>query len=179
MGLRGIDDANTNIHIQTFKYEEITVKRNAIAGVCALSVLAFASVAGAGQGNYGSHFIANWDADEDGTVTLEEATEKRSDIFVTFDADDDGVLTPEEYAAFDEARKADMADLKKGGQGGAGMKDPKKRPSYGMTLEFNDVDGDGNVSRDEFLDRTPDWFAMLDRNGDGLVTAEDFGPPRN
>ena len=39
----------------------------------------------------------------------------------------------------------------------------------------NDVDGDGQVSRDEFLARTPDWFAKMDRDGNGSVTTEDFG----
>ncbi len=154
------------------------MKTLTFASACALAALAITPLQAQPQ-NYGSHFIQNWDQDEDGKVTLEEATEKRGNIFVTFDADDDGILTPEEYAEFDAARQADMADLKKGGgHGGGGMKDPTKRPSYGMTLEFNDVNGDGNVSREEFLARTPDWFALLDRNGDGVVTPDDFGPPR-
>lgn len=41
---------------------------------------------------------------------------------------------------------------------------------------FNDVDGDGRVSRDEFMARVPDWYAMMDRNADGTITTDDFGP---
>jgi uncharacterized protein (DUF2141 family) len=46
----------------------------------------------------------------------------------------------------------------------------------GMMRAFNDVDGDGRVSRDEFMARVPDWYAMMDRNADGTITTDDFGP---
>jgi hypothetical protein len=45
----------------------------------------------------------------------------------------------------------------------------------GMQRGFNDADGDGFVTREEFLAKTPDWIAMMDRNGDGKVMADDFG----
>ena len=45
----------------------------------------------------------------------------------------------------------------------------------GMLRAYNDLDGDGLVSRDEFMARVPDWFSMMDRNGDGTVSEEDFG----
>ncbi|KAF0174313.1 MAG: EF hand domain-containing protein [Rhodobacteraceae bacterium] len=44
-----------------------------------------------------------------------------------------------------------------------------------MMRAFNDTDGDGLVSRDEFMAKTADWFAKMDRNGDGNVTVDDFG----
>jgi Ca2+-binding EF-hand superfamily protein len=40
---------------------------------------------------------------------------------------------------------------------------------------FNDEDGDGAVSREEFVGRTAEWFAMMDQTGDGTITVEDFG----
>lgn len=46
----------------------------------------------------------------------------------------------------------------------------------GMMRAFNDADADGTVSRAEFLARVPDWFAQMDRNADGGVTTDDFGP---
>lgn len=125
----------------------------------------------------GGHFIANWDLNSDGTVSLEEATEKRGDVFTTFDADEDGKLSATEYDAFDEARAADQAEMKaamgkgKGKGHGKGMGE-----EGGMMRAFNDTDGDGLVSRDEFLAKVPDWIAMMDHNGDGAVTADDFGP---
>jgi Ca2+-binding EF-hand superfamily protein len=45
-----------------------------------------------------------------------------------------------------------------------------------MQRAFNDTDGDGLVARAEFMARVPDWFAMMDSNGDGGVTTDDFGP---
>lgn len=119
------------------------------------------------EGEPGAHFILNWDLDADGHVTLEELTLKRGDVFYTFDSDDDGVLTAEEYSHFDDARAADME-----GRPAAGM----GRVQEGMALSFNDTDGDGQVSRDEFLSRAADWLALIDRDGSGDVTSADFGP---
>ena len=132
----------------------------------------------------GSHFINNWDADSNGAVSLEEATTKRGDIFTTFDADEDGKLSSEEYDLFDEARANDQAQMGMGNGQGEGQGQGKAKghghggmgEEQGMQRAFNDTDGDGLVSRDEFMARVPDWFAMMDNNGDGSVTTDDFGP---
>ena len=47
--------------------------------------------------------------------------------------------------------------------------------SDGMSLAFNDTDGDGAVSEAEFIGKSGDWMELLDRNGDGVVTTDDFG----
>ena len=124
----------------------------------------------AADGQPGSHFIENWDLDANGAVTLAELTEKRGDVFFTFDSDDDSVLTAEEYSYFDDARKVDMENNaeRSGGKMGKVQK--------GMTLEYNDTDGDGSVSRNEFLANTTDWLAIIDQDGSGDVTFADFGP---
>jgi len=131
------------------------------------------------QDAHGAHFIANWDRNDDGIVTLAETTEKRGDVFTAFDADEDGKLSASEYDSFDEARAADQAGMQAemGGMGqgnGQGMMNGNPEEA-GMMRGFNDSDGDGLVSRDEFMARTPDWFAKMDRNGDGSVTVDDFG----
>lgn len=121
-------------------------------------------------GTPGAGFLQSWDGDDqNGEVTLAEVTEKRENIFLTFDEDGDGVITAAEYVAFDEARAADQENERGNGNGGHG------KASVGMTLEFNDVDGDGSVSEAEFLGQTAAWFAILDKNGDGVVTTADFG----
>ena len=138
----------------------------------------------------GAHFLQNWDQDGDGIVSLDEATTKRNDLFTAFDADEDGKLSAEEYSAFDEMRSADQEMMREemgtgmgqshgqgGGKGhGMGMGHGKGMPEEGgMMRGFNDADGDGMVSREEFTSRTADWLAMMDRDGDGQVTAADFG----
>lgn len=120
----------------------------------------------------GGHFIENWDLDGDGLVTLAEAQERRSDVFSSFDANDDGQLNAEEYDQFDAAREADMKE--NGGGEGHGM-GPMKKVQAGMKRDFNDVDGDGQVSRDEFVGKSADWIALLDKNGDGAISADDMG----
>lgn len=132
-----------------------------------LSALALPAVAQ--QGQPGAHFIENWDLDENGQVTLDEVTERRGDVFAAFDSDESGALDAEEYAVFDEARANDMAGQDGHGQGAM------IRAEQGMHMDFNDRDGDGLVTRDEFLGAAPDWFGMMDRNGDQVVTTADFG----
>lgn len=170
------------------------------------AALLLSATASFAQTGHGTHFITNWDRDDDGIVTLAEATEKRGDIFTAFDADEDGKLSASEYNSFDEARAADQAGMQqdmagmgqgngtgqgngqgngqgkgkgkdKGhGQGGMGQGMMNGNPEEGgMMRAFNDTDGDGLVSRDEFMAKTPDWFAKMDRNGDGNVTVDDFG----
>jgi hypothetical protein len=128
-----------------------------------------AGTALAQQGAPGAHFIENWDTDANGEVTLDEARQKRADLFTMFDRDDNGILDPAEYALFDQTRQDDMV-ANAGGHG----KGPMRVVNEGLTLPFNDTDGDGSVSVDEFLGRVPDWFQTMDRTGDSVVTTDDF-----
>lgn len=133
-----------------------------------LALVAMAAPAWAQTQQPGAHFIENWDLDGDGAVSLEDITTRRGDVFLSFDANENGALDAEEYTYFDEARANDM-------ENNAGHGNGMRRASEGMTLAFNDTDGNGEVSRAEFLDRASDWMAILDRNQDGSVTTADFG----
>lgn len=143
--------------------------------------LALSGAAVAQQGNPGVHFVQNWDGDGDAAVTLEEAQTKRDNLFTTFDADEDGKLSSVEFDAFDEMRAADQEQMreemgvKAGGGMGQGMGKGMMRAEGGMMRKFNDADGDGAVSREEFVGRTAEWFAMMDQTGDGTITEDDFG----
>ena len=143
----------------------------ATALVTLLATSAFAS--GNGGGNPGAGFLDEWDNDGDGRVTVENVASRRSDVFASFDADDNGILDAEEYAFFDEARASSHDD--EGSDGGHGG---ERKAAVGMTLPFNDVDGNGSVTLSEFIGQSAAWLALVDRNGDGVVTVEDFGPNR-
>lgn len=137
------------------------------------------------QNQPGAHFIENWDLDENGSVSIEEARERRGDIFTTFDANDDNVLTAEEYVMFDEAREADMKEHGIGqGQGsgkghnqgkGMGQGQSEHGAANSMSRQNADQNGDGVVTREEFIAGVDAWFPRQDRNGDGQLTTDDFG----
>ncbi|MFL9503757.1 EF-hand domain-containing protein [Rhodopseudomonas palustris] len=129
----------------------------------------------------GQQFLSMWDRNGDGAVTLPEARERRDEIFTTFDANADGILSPDELAALDDARtdmRAQMQDARseagmgKGMGKGMGMGHGK---GGGGGAALRDANGDGQVTRDEFVGLTTAFFARMDRNGDGSLTTGDFG----
>jgi len=144
-----------------------TMKRTILTA----AFLSFTVLSASAQGAPGSHFLENWDLNLDGKVSLEDAKERRADIFVMFDMDENGELSAEEYKLFDKTREEDAAQ-NAGGHANGGM----RRTQEGLTLAFNDVDGNGSVSKEEFVGKSADWLALIDKNGDGEVTAADFGP---
>lgn len=121
------------------------------------------------QDTPGDQFLQNWDLDGNGTATIEELREMRSNVFTSFDANEDGAIDAEEYVLFDEARAADVGNYQ------AGQRAQMQKVADGMSLPASDLDKDGRVSLDEFLAGADRWFAELDRNGDGGITLEDFG----
>lgn len=117
------------------------------------------------KGVPGQHFFENWDLDGNAEVTLEELSERRGNVFLSFDADDNGILSAEEFELLDEARASHHASEGKGhGKGGGEM----------MELSANDTDGNGEVSREEFMAQSAAMLGALDENADGVVTSADF-----
>lgn len=142
------------------------------------STAAMALIASGALAAPGDHFIENWDLDGDGSVTVTEIQIRRGDVFYTFDSDGNGAISAEEYVMFDEARANDMANEPGHGNGrgnGGGNGNPMQRAAAGMTLEFNDVDGNGEVSEVEFQTQAQAWLNLLDRDGSGQITSADFG----
>lgn len=129
-------------------------------------------IVSAQQGIPGANFITQWDLDGDGTVSVAEATERRGDIFTMFDADENDMLSDEEYTLFDETRAADMAN---NAQAEGMMLGGHGPMNAGLERMANDTNGDGVVTRAEFVAMAGAWIGMMDRNGDGGVTVDDFG----
>lgn len=138
------------------------------------ALLLVAGTAAAQQNPAAARFMENWDLDGDGRVTVEEAIEMRNDVFYTFDADEDGMLNAEEHEMFDAARENDVNEMPEG--------PPRamiQMIADGMSRPVNDANGDGTVTGAEFEAGAAAWLAKVDSNGDGVVTIDDFGGPKN
>lgn len=112
----------------------------------------------------GANFVAMWDMDGNGQVTLAEAQEKRADLFTAFDADEDDTLSAEELLAWSDMRDENRAQMQANGQG----RGPAKGAGMGPAAM-------AGVTRADFLASTPYWFARMDRNRDGVLSTADFG----
>lgn len=140
-----------------------------------LAAAALALISGAAlaqQGNPGQHFLEQWDADADGSVTPAEVTVKRQDVFAMFDQDSDGALSAAEWALIEEHLSMEMAP--KGPGAGMNKAAPGKAVHEAMTPAFNDADGDGQVTLAEFDAGSAKLFPRMDADGDGAVTSADF-----
>ena len=96
------------------------------------------------------------DLNGDGAITRAEARTGRETAFRAMDTDNDGFVT----AAEKEARRAEVA--KKRGDRGAG----------------GDTDGDGKVSRAEFLNAPYRIFDRLDANRNDTIDAAELETAR-
>ena len=134
------------------------------------AALALSATATLAQTTPGDQFLQNWDLDGNGTATLDELREMRSNVFLAFDTNEDGYLDGEEYVFFDMARENDVANYE------AEQRAQMQQVADGMSLSVSDLDGDGRVSKAEFLSGAEAWFADLDTNGDGGITLADFTP---
>lgn len=126
--------------------------------------------------------FTSFDADEDGKLSAEEYS-----AFDDMRTADQEMMREEMGAGMGQGmgQGQGMGHGQGMGQGqgtghgkgrGMGMGIGKGTPEEGgMMRDFNDTDGDGMVSREEFTSRTADWLAMMDHDGDGQVTAADFG----
>ncbi|AJE48064.1 EF-hand domain-containing protein [Celeribacter indicus] len=162
----------------------------ALAAVFAGSVAAFAG--GSGSGGWGRHHgmegrsghpwqggmmsrmgggmmpfgagadFAEIDADGDGQVSESELTAFRDARFAEIDTDGNGTADAEELFAYHEAQRA-----------------ARMRAMTEKMVAARDTDGDGALSVEELTTRPqPTMFQRLDRNGDGVLSEDEFGRPR-
>jgi len=107
------------------------------------------------------------DTNRDGVLTKDEVRAARAEMFDRIDTNRDGVVTVAEIEAAKASRQersakrlARLAELR------AQMQTPSER------LAAMDKDGDGKITREEFVNQSP-WFDRMQKNG-GVVTKADF-----
>jgi hypothetical protein len=174
-----------------------TMSKLQITTIAAMTVGLLATTAYAET--FRDHFMANWDLDGNGAVTLQEVEERRESVFAAFDADDDGFLDASERGTMAEMRDSEHAAMAEDGierpRGmghgkGQGRGQGKQRgmgQGKGMGGNFRvnaeagmhsghmiDTDGDGKFSNSEFVGMSAQWLARLDANSDGEITQKDF-----
>lgn len=105
----------------------------------------------------GAVLIERFDVNKDGSITREEVTTVTAEKVKTFDTNADGALSLEEYKAlWTDAMNEQIV----------------------RSFQFNDPDGDAKVTLDEYSDNAGKMFARFDRNGDGTIAPDEFGPPQ-
>lgn len=101
--------------------------------------------------------LAAADADGDGTLSAAELRADRERQVTRFDADRDGRLSPDEYAAW-------WLDAAK--------------PRLERLFRADDGNKDGAITLEELVERSNLMLHRRDRDGDGLLSAEELRPRR-
>ena len=140
--------------------------------------------------------FAKLDRNGDGKLTPDELETPRGDKapsdkraqfgerrFEKLDANRDGVVTLNEYLA---AATSKFKELDVAGNGRVTAEEMANSPLAHKRAEHVaeriarrlDTNGDGRVSKDEFLATAKARFAKLDKNGDGFLSADEIGRRR-
>lgn len=101
------------------------------------------------------------DADDDGKVSRQELIDSRGDMFLKLDRNGDGVLSD--------------ADRRKSRPRLASIETVRIDQ---LKKDF-DADGDGKVTRDEFVNGPTPLFDKADANADGFVTKDEAKAARS
>ncbi len=127
------------------------------AAVLALLAMGVAHAGGGHGGHYGGHqggmqMLKQADANGDGQTTLAEAQTKVLERATAIDANKDGAITATELQAHREQMRAERRAAR---------------------LAAMDADKNGAVSVEEFAAVHSERLARFDRNGDGILDADD------
>lgn len=121
-------------------------------------------------------FLLRYDADHDGRITRAEVDAGIVAEFQTIDANHDGKLDAGEYQHYEEARRSARAAWRTQHPDGGNAQDPD-RPSSFDPMKRLDWNRDGFITIDEFGGRTRAIAMRADRDGDGVVLADDLLRP--
>lgn len=139
-----------------------------------------------GPGGYGGHhgggrggpghammMLRAADANGDNSITQAEVDTLQAEMFAWMDRNEDGFLDDADRSPMHARMQAIRAE--QGGMaGGRGARRGDRGPGGGAGMTQADADGDGRVSRAEFLGREDRMFGMLDADENGVVTPEEL-----
>jgi Ca2+-binding EF-hand superfamily protein len=128
-------------------------KMKRFAGFSFLAAALATGALAAGAGGHGERMLQRLDLNQDGAITLDEASAVRAVRFLHWDSDGDDAITEAEMLTAAQARMA--------------------RRIAKMFARM-DRNGDGRVERAEFDDHGAARFARLDTDGDGRVSREEI-----
>jgi Ca2+-binding EF-hand superfamily protein len=103
---------------------------------------------------HAAQMFENADTNRDGRISRSEFIEARGKAFTKLDRDGDGYLTA-----------ADAPRALRHGRGGGG--------DGAAAMSAMDANGDGRISRDEFMNGSLRIFDRTDANHDGMVDAQE------
>ncbi|MEN0652547.1 MULTISPECIES: hypothetical protein [Hyphobacterium] len=131
---------------------------------------------GGGQAMHGLMMLRAADANGDNTITRAEVDQLQAEMFTWMDRNDDGVLSSADRSPMhqrlaamrDEQAGTGAGDRPRGRMGRRGPGGPGGDPAR------MDANGDGQVTREEFMSRGAPGFERLDANSDGSVTPDEL-----
>jgi len=109
------------------------------------------------------------DANNDGQITRAEIEAYRGAKFDEIDKDGNGVLSAEEHAAMRGSW---------GGKGKPGNWDKQGEGKRGKGMMRGDADGDGKITKAEFVAASDRMLERLDTNGDDIISADELANVR-
>ncbi|WP_421792228.1 EF-hand domain-containing protein [Hyphobacterium sp.] len=142
-----------------------------IAGLA--GVMVFAATADAqhrGQGRHGPErammMLRAADANGDNNITLSEVQALQADMFEWMDRNGDGVLSRADRSPVHQR----LAAIREA-EGASESRRERRRARRGQQRDTN---GDGQISREEFLGGENRIFERLDANNDSVITPDEL-----
>lgn len=138
----------------------------AAAGFGFTAALMFSSVFAQGMGAGPVSRFEEIDRNDDQRVSSEEHAAWRESVFNAMDADQSGELTETEYMS---------VRMGPGPRAGTpGPRHAERQAAKRKRFEEMDADGNGTVTKQQFLDHGEQRFKAADADGDGTLTPAEF-----